>query len=199
MNDFLKKIRPVQKPSRQRKSGITRKTYDSRNSQLKEKRHIIDRRSNMEQMEKTSKQFSEFIEDSIPVIKDNLARIASSMEKIADTKEIISKETIKEHREIGKFFKNLNTILVQEIIPALDKNMDQNIDSTKENDKSYKKSKSFYFNGNNTKEEVLNIIKTMRKKGSTFAAIADYLKDRGIPTFSGRGKWHAQTIHRLYK
>nr|NJM03756.1 cbb3-type cytochrome c oxidase subunit II [Desulfobacula sp.] len=50
-----------------------------------------------------------------------------------------------------------------------------------------------------TKDEILSLIRTMRKKKATFAAIADYLKEKGIPTFSGRGEWHAQTIHRLCK
>ena len=50
-----------------------------------------------------------------------------------------------------------------------------------------------------TKDDILSIIETMRKDGATFAIIADYLKEKGIPTFSGRGEWHAQTIHRLCK
>ncbi len=50
-----------------------------------------------------------------------------------------------------------------------------------------------------TKEDIFSIIETMREKGATFAIIADYLKEKGIPTFSGRGEWHAQTIHRLCK
>ncbi len=45
MNDFLKKIRSVQKPTRQRQSGITRKTYDARNSPPNERRKIMDRRT----------------------------------------------------------------------------------------------------------------------------------------------------------
>ena len=31
----------------------------------------------------------------------------------------------------------------------------------------------------------------------TLEQVADYLTKNNIPTFSGRGRWHAQTIHRL--
>ncbi len=43
------------------------------------------------------------------------------------------------------------------------------------------------------------IILKMRKKYETFDRIAAYLEGQDIPTLSGRGKWHAQTVHRLYE
>lgn len=47
------------------------------------------------------------------------------------------------------------------------------------------------------REEIINIIQTMRDEGATYDQIAKHLVDLGQPTFSGRGEWHAQTIHRL--
>jgi hypothetical protein len=47
------------------------------------------------------------------------------------------------------------------------------------------------------REEIMNIIQTMRNEGATYDQIAKHLVDLGQPTFSGRGEWHAQTIHRL--
>jgi hypothetical protein len=47
------------------------------------------------------------------------------------------------------------------------------------------------------RDEVMNIIQTMREQGATYDQIARHLVDLGQPTFSGRGEWHAQTIHRL--
>ncbi len=48
------------------------------------------------------------------------------------------------------------------------------------------------------REEVMTIIHTMRNEGATYDQIAKHLVDLGQPTFSGRGEWHAQTIHRLF-
>ncbi|MDD2317501.1 MAG: recombinase family protein [Desulfobacterales bacterium] len=53
--------------------------------------------------------------------------------------------------------------------------------------------------GEMTLEKIVQIIHEMCDLGSTYNEIAQYLENKNIPTFSGRGKWHAQTIHRLYK
>lgn len=47
------------------------------------------------------------------------------------------------------------------------------------------------------REEVMEIIQSMRAQGKTFDEVAQHLVALGQPTFSGRGDWHAQTIHRL--
>ncbi len=47
------------------------------------------------------------------------------------------------------------------------------------------------------REKVMDIIQTMRKQNATYDQIAKHLVELGQPTFSGRGEWHAQTIHRL--
>lgn len=44
---------------------------------------------------------------------------------------------------------------------------------------------------------VMDIINSMRKEGATYDQVAKRLIELGQPTFSGRGEWHAQTIHRL--
>jgi len=47
------------------------------------------------------------------------------------------------------------------------------------------------------RDEVMGIIHKMRKEGAIFDQIAKRLIALGQPTFSGRGEWHAQTVHRL--
>lgn len=47
------------------------------------------------------------------------------------------------------------------------------------------------------REEIMDIINSMREQGATYDQVANHLIALGQPTFSGRGEWHAQTIHRL--
>lgn len=47
------------------------------------------------------------------------------------------------------------------------------------------------------RKEIMDMIYEMREKGDTFDQVAQRLIALGQPTFSGRGEWHAQTIHRL--
>ena len=48
-----------------------------------------------------------------------------------------------------------------------------------------------------SRDEIMDTIHTMRADGATFDQVASRLVELGQPTFSGRGEWHAQTIHRL--
>ncbi len=47
-------------------------------------------------------------------------------------------------------------------------------------------------------KKVIEIIKKKRNAGETFEQITLYLEKEKIPTFSKRGNWHAQTIHRIF-
>ena len=51
---------------------------------------------------------------------------------------------------------------------------------------------------NARKQEVLDLIDKLRDENMTSEEVAAYFTENNIPTFSGRGRWHAQTIHRLY-
>jgi hypothetical protein len=51
-------------------------------------------------------------------------------------------------------------------------------------------------------EEKAKLIKWMKKMkglGNTFQWVADDLNKRGVPTFSGKGLWYAQTVHTILK
>lgn len=47
------------------------------------------------------------------------------------------------------------------------------------------------------RRDAIKIMKKLRRKGATYKEIAQFLNEREIPTFSKKGNWHAQTIHRL--
>ena len=47
------------------------------------------------------------------------------------------------------------------------------------------------------RDEIMDIIEDMRNEGATFDRVAKHLIELRQPTFSGRGEWHAQTVHRI--
>jgi hypothetical protein len=47
------------------------------------------------------------------------------------------------------------------------------------------------------KNKIVEKILEMRKNNYSYGKIAKYLRSKGIPTFSGRGTWHGQTVSRL--
>jgi DNA-binding transcriptional MerR regulator len=47
------------------------------------------------------------------------------------------------------------------------------------------------------RDEVIDLIIRLRDEGMTYKEIAQRLEDETIPTFSGKGAWHAQTVHKV--
>ena len=52
---------------------------------------------------------------------------------------------------------------------------------------------------NLSRKEVMNLIMALRKDGKSFKHVAMYLGEQNIPTFSGKGIWHAPTVANLLK
>jgi hypothetical protein len=181
MSDFLKSLR-----TSKHKSSKTRKSMDSYYAPKAERRQLIDRRNanfnNLPQNDELLKTITELA----PITSENIATIAVNIEKFVEIQETLAESEIIKNDIITSFIKNLNDFLTGSAVTS-------DIQGTPIVTTSYASGTRY------TKDEVLDIIKTMRKDRATFATIALYLKEKSIPTFSGRGEWHAQTIHRLCK
>jgi hypothetical protein len=47
------------------------------------------------------------------------------------------------------------------------------------------------------RDSVVGLIIELRDGGMTYKEIADRLQNDQVPTFSGKGEWHAQTVHKV--
>ena len=183
MSDFLKSLR-----TSKHKSSKTRKSMDSYYTPKSERRQIRDRRNvNFNDLPQTD-DLLKTITELAPLTSDNIATIAVNIEKFVEIQETLAESEIIKNDTITSFIKSLNDFLTGSAVTTSDIQGAPPIVTT-----SYASGTRY------TKDEVLDIIKTMRKDRATFATIALYLKEKSIPTFSGRGEWHAQTIHRLCK
>ena len=126
------------------------------------------------------------IGDALPQFIDTTSIMAEQLERIASVSERIAESEIRKNNAITGFFEGLEKMLLEGPPPAAFSG-------------AVKATTSYASGTHYTKDDILSTINTMRDQGATFAVIADYLKEKGIPTFSGRGEWHAQTIHRLCK
>ena len=178
MSDFLKSLR-----TSKQKSSKTRKSMDSYYSSNSERRHLKDRRNasfnNLPQNEELTK-----------ILNENISTIAVSIEKAVETQELLVESEIEKNNATTTLIKNISDFLTGNNLPH---GIQGQAHGKPVVTTSYASGTRY------TKDEVLDIIKTMRKDRATFATIAAYLKEKSIPTFSGRGDWHAQTIHRLCK
>ncbi len=181
MSDFLKSLR-----TSKHRGSKTRKSMDSYYGPNSERRKLKDRRSanfnNLPQSDELAKNLTEFA----PLISENISTIAANIEKAVETQKMLAQSEIEKNEAFTTLLKNLDDFLTGSNIPPTIAG--EPIITT-----SYASGTRY------TKDEVLDIIRTMRKERATFATIASYLTEKKIPTFSGRGVWHAQTIHRLCK
>ena len=183
MSDFLKNLRSSHKKEPQ----PHRKPMEGNFYPQTERRMISDRRT--PPMHRQSSQpledLARDLEDIMPVIMDNTTTLAQQVEKLASISEMIAESQIRKNNAVADFFEDMKDFMANTPQPEMG---------------MPPRATTSYASGTHyTKDEILSIINNMRDQGSTFAIIADYLKEKGIPTFSGRGEWHAQTIHRLCK
>ncbi|PIE61418.1 MAG: hypothetical protein CSA29_03385 [Desulfobacterales bacterium] len=184
MNDFLRNLRTTHK----KEAPPQRNPLDSHFHPPTEHRLIREKRLSKpsHQKAKSSVEFKKKWEEMLPIIIENTCAMAKHIEKMAAINEMEMESKIRMNNTVANFFETL-TEMVQHIEPS---------------ELSYPPpmaTSSYACGTHYTKDEILNIIMDMRDQGGTFAMIAEYLREKGIPTFSGKGEWHAQTIHRLCK
>ena len=180
MSDFLRNLRSSHKKD---SPHHPRRSFDGHYHPQTERRRIPDRRSN--HSEEKEKLWSA-LNDLLPLITDNITQIADTLEKKSKEDSLLTEAKIRQYNSTAQFFDNLNRLFSDDQLMSFSRKMP--------------KATASYASGTHyTKDDILSIINEMRKEGATFAVIAAYLKGKGIPTFSGRGEWHAQTIHRLCK
>jgi hypothetical protein len=109
------------------------------------------------------------IENYLIKLSDNQKKIIDADQKIAESIERLTKHIISEKSNIRLHF-----------YPSTVR-------------KKNKKSE------NSHHQRVKKIITRMRKKLKTYEEIARFLEKENIPTFTKQGRWHAQTVHRLFQ
>lgn len=181
MSDFLRNLRS----SHKKEAPLPRKNPDGNFYSKTERRTLNDRR-NVTDFD-TVDTLAQHLGDALPEILENMTTLAEQVERIAATNELTAQSKIRQHNAVADFFNNLNKMLTE------------NTENNTSKDHPQKVTTSYASGTHYTKDDILSIIQNMRDQGATFSIIADYLKEKGMPTFSGKGEWHAQTIHRLCK
>lgn len=178
MSDFLKNLRSSNKQD----SSKPRKNLAGNYYPQNNRRNYTDRRLNIPNEESLLQSIKEILLQLV----DTSSNFVDHFEKMLEQNDPLFQAKIRQYNSTSLFFDNLNKMI--------------NNDLSKRSGGGKSKVTTSYTSGTHyTKDEIFNIIGSMRKQGATFSIIAEYLKEKGIPTFSGRGEWHAQTIHRLCK
>lgn len=184
MSDFLKNLRS----SHKKEPTNLRKPFENHYYPPQQDRRMNrDRRNAGHYHDNKMENLPQHTGNLIPEILENLTTISELMERLVISTESLNKVKVKQSEVMTDFFTTL-----QSMMNTAPKEPETHTGSPR--------ATTSYASGTHyTKDEILSMIRDMRDQGATFAIIADYLQEKGIPTFSGRGEWHAQTIHRLCK
>jgi len=183
MNDFLKSLRSGQ-DNRAGRYGNKPYSHGGRQFSGNEKRAGMERRSAKHHKQHSKDNLAEMLNELSPAIKVFLENIAENQKRLAEVEEI---RALAEEKK-SKTFEDLLEFLKSDGLEKL-------LSSRENAGKKRKAKKPIDAN----RKKIMQIIAKMRSKGETFDNIALYLENEKLPTFSNRGQWHAQTVHRLYQ
>lgn len=203
MNDFLQSIR----------NGNFSKDNRQRYNQQKPRRNYDNGNGNYNKGNTNERKFRP--RNETPVNDETLKSIKSALETIAlnqtSSIEIATRRAEAEERKAAAFefiasnfgdFTPVKPEKVETVAAIVKSEIERVHEEPEENITEQAPLKSYEIFKNTpqremNKDEILSMILSMRNDGSTYNEIASHLVSLDLPTFSGRGKWHAQTIHRL--
>lgn len=194
MSEFLKNFRSTHG----RYTGNKRNPYDGHYYPSQEKRNGNERRN--EQAQSQAKQSGTLfgkLEEFIPKIQSLLETITENQQYLIDLKQ----RQTHSGEIMASAFKDIVSLLqsfsgIPLPHPTTDQqNHQEQGDTTASSIKNLENTEMK--SSADEKRDVIKIMKKLRKKGGTYKEIAHFLNENNIPTFSNKGHWHAQTIHRL--
>ncbi len=186
MNDFLKNLRSGKEKQAPKKkySHDSHRYHYEKQYRGNEKRAGSERRKFKDQSSQSQNMLTELLIELGPIIKKLLNVMAENQNRFIASEELRAKA----EEQKAKAISDLADYLKSEGLEALI--------NSKDTPKKKKRAKKPI---DANRKKVMQIIAKMRAKGETFEKIALHLDKEKLRTFSGRGQWHAQTIHRLYQ
>jgi hypothetical protein len=196
MDDFLYNLRRESDKRNRRQSGQQQYRGPDRRGMKDQRRGYPRRNEAMEQLSEV-----------LPEIKSLLETVAENQKKFAENEK--RKTLVLENIAASLRLMSGNTqpveAVVDEVAPveetvAAIEQTDNSEDEPDEASHEAADAEDAEENPPRSKrEDVRKIALELRDQGKTYKEIAQYLDDKQIPTFSGKGGWHAPTIHKLCK
>lgn len=189
MSEFLHQLRNGNDKRYSRK----RRQYDGNQNVLYDRRANREpRRAAQQDAEQTVNVFHEMAES----IRDLLETIIENQERqiITETRKADALDRLAE-----AFLDFPGMPLKKEQVAEEDTVEEDTVESVAEEPPVKKRKRVSRKKNDPNRIRVFEIIDNMRQENATYHEIALQLEEEDLPTFSGRGKWHAQTVHRLCK
>ncbi|HSM73917.1 MAG TPA: hypothetical protein VK852_04755 [Desulfobacterales bacterium] len=191
MNDFLHSLRNTM----DKRNDKNRRNYNGNQFNPADRRRPKDPRYGHNRQTPDYNQLSQLLGEWLPEIKKNLERLTESQDRwidagvqraAAETRKADALEQIAVSLaklvDLQQADPRSNPTFAPFLPPALLSHAPQAASAS-----------------GTGRETVLAAIRSLRENGLSFSAIAAHLTENDIPTFSGKGRWCGQTVHKLIK
>ncbi len=202
MSEFLQNLRAKQN---KRYDG-NRRQYP--NAQYQDRRNDKDNRKQQQVVATAVETLSASLAENLPVIKTILEGISENQKRLAEAEDRRARAEERKASVLESIFDYAKQYIGTGInLSAMDpiKSEPENQQPTEQFPKEAGVESESPIESEITqttfpsRKEVLALIGDMREKGATYDQIAKHLETEGIPTFSRKGQWRGQTVHRLYQ
>jgi hypothetical protein len=187
MNDFLQQLRnsaDYKRNGNDKRFNKSRKPYAGNLYQ-----------GNDNQRDRNRNAQPETGQDKLTAIQKILGSIAETQTRLADIEERRAEAEERKVLALERGVRFINEISEQ--LTAHDKDNAQSLLKTLSAAIQPEMKPMFHKTDDEYRQRVLQVIIQMREAHATYEEIASHLELQNMPTFSGRGAWHAQTIHRI--
>jgi hypothetical protein len=188
MSEFLQNLRR----NREKMHDRSRKQYKEGRYGSQDRRHPNYRHKSDHRHSTEQGSVQNLLNETFEEIKNLLQNINQNQKDLSD---IENRKANAEERKAGALEEISNVFISQNV-----KEMPFSTTTTQkpEPEVAFQKSEQHPAQRfENFRKEVLATILQLRKNGLSYQKIAVELDAKGIPTLSGRGKWHAPTIQKL--
>jgi len=187
MSDFLHQLRANKNDRRFNKK---RRQYDHQNSNgnqgvVYDRRATGELRRNAQRTAAVPEHLSALSVEMMTAIRDLLEGLAENQIRMAAAEE-------RRAEAIEKVAASLEVIANNQL-----QHREMETTGTQEISRAKKAKRQARLATDPSRRRVMEIISQMREQNATYHEIAQALEAENLPTFSGRGNWHAQTVHRL--
>lgn len=196
MDDFLYNLRRESDKRNRRQSGQQNYRGPDRRGPKDQRRGYARRNEVMEALPEIKTLLETLVENQKQLL-ENDGRKTQALEDIALVLQAMTGKKIPAREEASVTMSPAPEVVEPETPPSSDDtvNVATEVTPSEETNVEQPEEKPL----RSKREDVKKIALSLREEGKTYKEIAQYLVDNEIPTFSGKGGWHAPTIHKLCK
>lgn len=197
MNDFLHSLR-ANKDRQDRRFDRSRRQYSNPQYKGPERRYGKDGRRNIDRPER-QEPAGELVSDVLPAIKGLIEEIAGHQGRLVAAQESLAVAEERKADALESLAIYLKAFIEGEVSgqQAVDNQTGETAEPVEDAPQLTPTVAANAAPVLSSREQVIQTIVAMRNQGATYNEIAQHLETEKVATFSGKGAWHAQTIHRV--